>query len=163
MNVPLAVTQLTAKTFAPYGTFGSLTDPQIPPLVNEDRVRYFPDVGGYLSAPLSMIGACIAEWRPLNIIVSEFHLNAMEGILPITGDIYFPVARPTLPGCQPDGFEVFLVPQGTQLILKPAVWHHAPYSAVEGQPVATQILLPRSTYATDCVRWESPFTIPFKP
>ncbi|MCK5328144.1 MAG: ureidoglycolate lyase [Candidatus Latescibacteria bacterium] len=44
---------------------------------------------------------------------------------------------------------VFRIPKGTMVVLRPGVWHHAPF--VVNEPVANVlIILPERTYATDC-------------
>jgi ureidoglycolate lyase len=62
------------------------------------------------------------------------------------------VAPPTSPraGLPVDQIQVFRVPQGTAVSLRPGVWHGAPY-AVGDRAANVLIVLPVRTYANDCV------------
>jgi len=82
----------------------------------------------------------------------EFHTSTSEGILPLDGDIFLHVG-PVTPDDQVPlaDLEVFFVPKGTFVVLKPGIWHHAPFAAEKGRTVNTQILLPPRTYANDCI------------
>jgi len=153
----LPIRELTLEAFQDYGTFGALTPPTARPLVAGDAIRFWPDCGGVLDlgpdgSNRVSIGICQVAWRPLQVDVSEFHTSTGEGNLPLDGDIYIHVGRPT-PGDQPpvEEMEIFLVPRGTMVVLKPGVWHHAPFATREGQVVNTIILLPQRVYANDCV------------
>ncbi len=96
-------------------------------------------------------GICQVGWRDLNIDVSEIHVGTGEVIMPIDGDIYCHVAPPTDDAQFPaDRAEMFRVPQGTMLVLKPGIWHHAPFSTQPGKRVNTLIVLPEYTYRDDC-------------
>ncbi|OPZ82500.1 MAG: ureidoglycolate hydrolase [bacterium ADurb.Bin429] len=150
------VKQLTAESFKPFGTFGALTPPTDTPLVDAGVIKFWPDCGGVLSlGPFGnnevAIGVCQVTWRNPQVDVTEFHSSTGEGNIPLDGDIYIHVAPPS-PGDEPplDAFEIFRVPQGTCVVLKPGVWHHAPFSTKPGAVVNTVILLPQRTYANDC-------------
>jgi ureidoglycolate lyase len=152
----LKVKQLTTESFKPYGTFAALTPPTDAPLVDAGVIKFWPDCGGVLSiGPFGnnevAIGICQVAWRALQVDVSEFHTSTGEGNIPLDGDIYIHVAPPST-GDEPplDAFEIFLIPQGTCVVLKPGVWHHAPYATTPGAVVNTVILLPQRTYANDC-------------
>jgi ureidoglycolate lyase len=156
----LRVKPLTLEGFQPYGTFAPLTPPTARPLVAGELISFWPDCGGVLDlGPTASnhlaIGICQVAWRPLQIDVSEIHSTTGEGICPLDGNIYVHVAAPT-PGADVpvEALEVFFVPQGTMLVLKPGVWHHAPHAATPGQTVNTLILLPQRAYANDCVAVE---------
>lgn len=153
----LEVQLLSSEGFRPYGTIASLTPPAEKPLVDNGPIKFWPDCGGVLSAGMTggnqlSIGVCQVGWRELVIDTVEYHDFASEGILPIDGAIYLHVAAPTADDCSPDeeNFEVFLVPMGTMVILKPGVWHHAPFATYPGAVVNTMIILPQRTYKIDC-------------
>jgi ureidoglycolate lyase len=60
------------------------------------------------------------------------------------------VALATKKGDTPvDRIEVFRVPQGTLVTLRPGVWHHAPF-AFECECVNVMVVLPERTYMNDC-------------
>jgi ureidoglycolate hydrolase len=166
---PLRVKALSPEAFRPYGSYGSLTPPDTAPLSPGEVIAFYPDCGGVLTlGPAGSnqvaIGICQVKWRPLLIDVCEFHTSTGEGILPIDGDIYLHLGPPTGGDEVPvDKLEVFFVPQGTMVTLKPGVWHHAPFATREGQTVHTQILLPQRTYANDCVVRQLEVPVPFAP
>ena len=153
----LSIKQLTLESFQPYGTFASVTPPQSAPLADGDLIRFWPDCGGVLdlgphAGNQLAIGICQVQWRELKVDVSEFHTATGEGNLPLDGDIYIHVAPPTGDGQLPvDKIEIFFVPKGTVVIMKPGVWHHAPFAVRQGETVNTIIMLPQRTYANDCI------------
>ena len=70
--------------------------------------------------------------------------------MPIDGDVLIHVALATRNGEVPlDRIEVFLVPKGTLVIIRPGVWHHAPF-AFGSDFVNVLVVLPERTYAKDC-------------
>lgn len=151
------VKQLTLENFQKYGTFASLTPPTSAALVSGDVISFWPDCGGVLDlGPAASnqlaIGICQVSWRELMVDVSEFHTAAGEGNLPLDGDIYIHVAPPTPDDTFPvEQVEIFFIPKGTMVVLKPGVWHHAPFATKPGETVNTIILLPQRTYANDCI------------
>lgn len=153
----LQVKPLSLEAFQQYGTFASLTPPTSPALAQGDLISFWPDCGGVLDlGPAASnqlaIGVCQVKWRALQVDVSEFHTSTGEGNLPLDGDIYIHVAPPTADDTLPvDAIETFYVPKGTMIIMKPGVWHHAPFAMKPGEVVNTVILLPQRTYANDCV------------
>jgi ureidoglycolate lyase len=152
----LTVKPLTLEAFAKYGSFSSLTPPTIEPLADGELIKFWPDCGGVLDlGPAASnhlaVGICQVKWRKLQVDVSEFHSATGEGNLPLDGDVYIHVAPPTAESSiSPDAIEMFYVPQGTMVIMKPGVWHHAPFAVQKGATVNTLILLPQRTYANDC-------------
>ncbi len=153
----LTVKPLTQEAFAKYGTFAPLTPPTAQPLADGELIKFWPDCGGVLDlGPAASnqlaIGICQVKWRELQIDESEFHSSTGEGNLPLDGDIYIHVAPPTTGDLLPvDAIEIFYVPQGTMVIMKPGVWHHAPFAVTPGETVNIIILLPQRTYANDCI------------
>ena len=91
------------------------------------------------------------------INASEYHNFTGEGMMPLDNDIYFHVGPATVPGAAPplDDIRVFYAPKGTMIVLRPGVWHHAPFS-VNADPVNALIVLPQRTYANDCQVVELP-------
>lgn len=151
------IKQLTLDAFQQYGTFAPLTPPASAPLVKGDVISFWPDCGGVLDLGPNAgnqlaIGICQVKWRNYAVDVSEFHSSTGEGNLPLDGDILIHVAPPTTDDVVPaDQVEIFFVPKGTMVILKPGVWHHAPFAVNQGETVNTMILLPQRTYANDCI------------
>lgn len=163
----LSIQQLSHAAFQDFGTFGALTPPTATPLVRGDVISFWPDCGGVLTMGPSgnnqlAIGICQAQWRPLQVDVCEYHTATGEGILPLDGDIYLHVGRPTGDDTVPvDALEIFFVPKGTIVVLKPGVWHHAPFATKPGETVNTVIMLPQRVYANDCIVRELDPPVPF--
>lgn len=153
----LRVQQLSYEAFKDFGTFAPMTPPDATALVAGDIISFWPDCGGVLSIGPSgnnemAIGICQVAWREFKVDVTEYHSSTGEGNIPLDGDIIIHVARPTTGDTPPaDGIELFYVPKGTAVIMKPGVWHHAPFAVSPGEVVNTVILLPQRTYANDCI------------
>ena len=146
------VQELTLEAFNRYGSFADLVHPNgditgIPGSIIEfyrDRLT--------LTASSAAMGISVTKCqkRPLIIEKAEYHDRCCEAFMPLNGDVYVHVAPATPHGVVPYGrFDVFRVPQGTMVILRPGVWHHAPF-AIEQDSVSNLCILPERTYATDC-------------
>ncbi len=150
------VRELSIEEFQPYGTYASLIDPSSEK-IGAPPIEFFRDMvqqnlGG---ADLVSFSACRVENRDLIVDTTEYHTRASEGILPIDNDILIHVA-PATPsdGCIPlDKIAVFRVPQGTMVVIRPGVWHHAPFTT-NAQAASVLIVLPERTYANDCEVFE---------
>ena len=157
MSKRLEIKELTLENFQKYGTFAPLTPPTVNPLVGSGTpIRFWPDCGGVLdlgpnASNQLAIGICQIDYRDFKVDVSEFHTSCGEANIPLDGDIYIHVAPPTTGNeINVDEIEIFKVKQGTVVIMKPGVWHHAPFSTKEGETVNTIIMLPQRTYFNDC-------------
>lgn len=155
MNRP--VCELTRDRFSPYGAFAAMIDPA-GVKIGAEPVEFFRDMvqvdlGGATSVSCSV---CRVQPRPLVIEVTEFHSRCGEGILPLNGDVLIHVGPATPNGTVPmDEIEIFRVPQGTLVSLRPGVWHHAPF-ALKTMAVDVLILLPERAYANNCTVFEVP-------
>jgi len=68
--------------------------------------------------------------------------------MPLDGDILMHVAPATPPQAVPlDKIEVFRVPKGTLVVLRPGVWHCAPF-AEKNDFVNCMVVLPEEPIAT---------------
>lgn len=145
------VQQLSMEAFAPYGYYGNMINPTTC-VIGEKPIEFFRDMvqlnlGNATSASFSV---CRVEPRESVVDVSEFHTVTGEGILPLDEDILIHVA-PATPSkeCPVNDVALFRIPKGTMVVLKPGVWHHAPYTASD-RPANVLIVLPERTYANDC-------------
>jgi ureidoglycolate lyase len=94
--------------------------------------------------------------RPFIIDVTEMHTSCGEGLLPLDGDVLLHAGPASAPGEVPlDGFEIFKVPKGTFVSLRPGVWHHAPF-AYHAEKVNVLIVLPERADANDCSTYQVP-------
>ena len=145
------VQELQLETFLPFGFYANMIDPDTEtigaPPIEFCRDMLQLDLGGAGHVSFS---TCRVEPRDLMIDVSEYHSSAGEGVLPLDNEVLMHVAPATPPGEVPyDKFEVFRVPQGTMVVLRPGVWHHGPLST-NGKPANMLIALPERLYANDC-------------
>jgi len=150
------VKDLNVEEFLPYGRYAHLIDPKSeklgsPPIeFFRDMVQQELGLGGSAS-----FSTCRVEKRELVVDVIEYHTHTAEGILPLDNDILIHVApaSPCDSSVPIDKIVVFRIPKGTMLVLRPGVWHHAPFS-VDDAPVNVLIVLPERTYANDCEVFE---------
>ena len=144
--------ELSVAQFQPFGAYANLVDPDAEKL-GAPPVEFFRDMvqqnsGGTAAVSYS---TCRVEKRKMIIDTSEYHSSACEGILPLDNDVLIHVA-PSVPSDEVpvDRIRAFLVPRGTMAVLRPGVWHHAPFT-VNDKPANVLIVLPERTYANDSV------------
>lgn len=151
------IKDLKIENFHIYGSFSDMYDPKTPKLGCEP-IEFFRDMTQlYLgNTSLASFSVCRVMKRPLIVDVTESHSNCGEGILPLNGDILIHVGIATSAGEAPvEEFEIFRVPEGTFVALRPGVWHHAPF-AHGCDSVNVLIVLPERTYANDCSVYNIP-------
>jgi ureidoglycolate lyase len=143
---------LSVETFLPFGFYANLVNPRAE-VIGSQPIEFFrdmvqQDLGGFNIVSFS---TCRVEKREPVIDVTEFHSETGEGILPLDADVLIHVAPATPIDADPplDKFRVFRVPRGTLVVLRPGVWHHAPFT-VGDAPANALIVLPERTYANDC-------------
>lgn len=144
---------LTREAFWPFGFYAQLIDP-IGEKIGARPIEFFRDLaqldlGG---AGIASFSTCRVEPREPVIDVTEYHTATGEGILPLDRDIVIHVgpATPTGDPVPLQRFRAFRVPRGTVVVLRPGVWHHAPFATGDA-PANVLIVLPERTYARDCV------------
>lgn len=144
------VQELSVEKFAPYGTYADMLNPT-GPKIGRTPIEFYRDMG-VVTAPGGQIGLSITKVyrRPLIVNTAEYHDGCGEAMVPLDGDVLVHVAPATAHGDVPyDGFEIFRVPRGTLIVLRPGVWHHGPF-CIDTESVNTLIVLPERVYATDC-------------
>jgi len=145
------IRELNRDEFGRYGAFAQMIDPDAPK-IGDEPIEFYRDMvqlplGSATEASFSI---CRVLKRDPTIDTIEYHDGCGEGILPLDGDVLIHVAPATPNGETPlDDIEVFRVPRGTMVALRPGVWHHAPY-AFGCDCANVVIVLPERTYATDC-------------
>ena len=145
------IESLTLESFEPYGYFSTMIDPKTEkigaPPVEFYRDMLQLDLG--LATKASFSG-CRVEKRPEVVDVTEYHSSCGEAMLPLDNDILIHVAPATVNGVVPyDRVRIFSIPRGTLVILKPGIWHHAPF-VDKGEYANVLIVLPERAYANDC-------------
>jgi ureidoglycolate lyase len=148
----LKVKELSPSEFLPYGHYADLVRPAaerigVPP-VEFFRDMVQQDLGAQSAASYSV---CRVEKREMVIDATEYHSLAAEGVMPIDNDVVIHVAPATPPdgGVPTERMAAFRVPKGTMVVLRPGVWHHAPFT-VNDSPAHVLVVLPERTYANDC-------------
>lgn len=147
----LKIRDLSLADFNVYGAFANMINPNCEK-IGQEPIEFFRDM---LQLDLGLSHAasfsvCRVQSRPTVIDVAEYHTACGEGILPLDGDVLIHVGPATAEDDMPlDRFEVFRVPKGTMVTLRPGVWHHAPF-AYKCRCVNTLIVLPERAYANDC-------------
>lgn len=145
------IKKLSFDNFRIYGSFSEMINPKAPRL-GPEPIEFYRDMeqlnlGQSNTASFSV---CRVSKRPMVISKLEFHNYTAEGLMPVDGDVLIHVALATRNGEVPlDRIEVFLVPKGTLVTIRPGVWHHAPF-AFGYDFVNVLVVLPERTYAKDC-------------
>lgn len=151
------IQELSLEGFRNFGTFQNMINPGAYHF-GAEPIQFFRDMvqlnlGGSSIASFSV---CRVKKRDLVVDKSEYHGSCGEGILPLDADVLIHVAPASRPGPPPtEEIEVFRVPKGTMVALKPGVWHHAPF-AHSADTASVLIVLPERTYANDCIVHEIP-------
>ena len=147
------ITELSTDAFHPFGFYANLIDPQCEKIgaapIEFYRDAVQQDLGG---AGIVSFSTCRVEPREQVINVTEMHSATGEGILPLDNDVLIHVApaSPTGAAVPVTKMQVFRVPRGTMVVLRPGVWHHAPFTVTD-DPANVLIVLPERTYANDCL------------
>lgn len=149
--------ELSHEGFAAFGAYANMLSPDGPALGEKPVLFYRDMVQQYLgSATEASLSCGVFYKRDLVITHCECHSTSGEAMLPIDADCLMHVA-PACPGDRPDyaAIEVFLVPRGTTVVLRPGVWHHGPYP-VDADVSHILYVLPERAYANDCIVHELP-------
>jgi len=145
------VEDLTIEKFMPFGQISLQLNPTAEK-IGSAPIEFFRDMAqlNLGTATLASFSTVRVEKRDYLIDVLEYHSSCSEAILPLDNDILVHVGPATPPGeaIPLDKIRVFRVPLGTLLILRPGVWHHAPFT-VNDTPANVLIVLPERTYAND--------------
>lgn len=145
------VKELTSDSFKIYGSYSDMINPRTPHLGTEP-VEFYRDMEQLNLGQTSIASFSVTRVTRRAYVVQkmEFHNHSGEGILPLDGDVLIHVAPATRTGeGLMDKIEVFRVPKGTLVILRPGVWHHAPF-AYECDYSNILVVLPERTYVNDC-------------
>jgi ureidoglycolate lyase len=151
------IRELSLESFSPYGAYANMIHPKANKL-GAEPIEFYRDMVPLAlgTAGSASFSVCRVMERPLVVDVSEYHSGCGEGILPLDGDVLIHAGPATPPGQLPaQQIEIFRVPKGTFVSLRPGVWHHAPF-AHKSRVVNVLIVLPERTYANDCLVQELP-------
>ena len=144
---------LNLHSFRKYGEYVDLFSQDFVS-IGEPPVEFFRDI---LQQPLNTqaavsISTCLIQHRELTLDELEMHSHTGEGSLSLDGDILLTVAPATTSG-EPDvnAIEVYQVPKGTYVSIRPGVWHCAAFAS-NRKSVHVMIVLPERAYANDCIK-----------
>jgi len=145
------IEQLTMESFVPYGYFSPMINPKTEKIGNPPIEFYRDmlqlDLGLMTKASFSI---CRVQKRPEVVDTTEYHTSCGELLLPLDNDILIHVAPATENDVIPyHKIRIFHVPKGTCVVLRPGVWHHAPF-VDKGEYANILTVLPERTYANDC-------------
>lgn len=146
------IKKLTLDNFKIYGSFSNMINPKAPRL-GPEPIEFYRDIEQISLGQTNIASFSVTRVtkRPLVIQKLEYHNYNDEGLFPIDGDVLIHVALATRNGEIPlDRIEVFLVPKGTLVKIRPGVWHHAPF-AFDCEFVNVLVVLPERSYANNCI------------
>lgn len=153
----ISIKELTLESFKIYGSFSHMINPKAPKL-GPEPIEFYRDMEllNLGQTNIASFSVTRVSKRPLVIQKVEYHDYSGEAILPLDGDVLIHLGLATRNIEAPlDQIEVFRVPKGTLVIIRPGVWHHAPF-AWECDYANVLVVLPERTYVKDC----HVFTIP---
>ncbi len=143
------VQALTLEGFKSYGTFSTMINPSGPHL-GVGPVAFYRDPLQLDNAGSASFSVTRTEPRELIVKMAEYHNHCGEALMPIDGDIYIHVGYATgSDEVKTEEFEIFRVPMGTMVVIRPGVWHHAGFCTGD-KPVNTLVVLPERAYKNDC-------------
>ena len=151
------VQQLSAESFKKYGSYAALINPDAESTGPKDAtICFYRDmVQQELFGVNPSFSTCRMKKRPLIIDAGEYHNHTCEVCMPLTGDSLVWVAPADCSDHVPtDKIEVFFVPRGTILNVRPGVWHHAAFALDDVLDV--MIVLPERAYINDCICYAIP-------
>ena len=153
--------KLTNESFAPFGKFYSMSEPQGYALKGELH-RFFPD-RLTASAWKNLGFSPILVRKPAEYVITqqEYHTTTWEIIMPLNDDMVIHCA-PASAGTPVNEYaKAFIVPKNTVVMINAAIWHLAPLPVNE-QELCAMIVLPECTYANDCTVVDLPPEQQFK-
>lgn len=147
----VGIKELSLKAFKKYGTYANMLEPEGEKM-GEEPVEFFRDMiqQELGSENIVSFSLCRIKSRPRIIDSSEYHDYCSETIIPLDGDILMHVAPAVGEAELPlDKVEVFRIPKGTMVTVRPGVWHQAAFT-YDTDSVNIICSLPERTYMKDC-------------
>lgn len=147
----IKIQTLSRESFDKYGTFHNMINPDTE-ILAPGVVEFHRDMAqvslGSCNCP--SFSVTHIRKRPLVVEKLEYHNRTGEAFMPMDSDVVIHLAPAGKTSDFPlDRLEAFYVPRGTLVILRPGVWHHAPY-VMEAEEGNVLVVLPERTYANDC-------------
>ena len=148
----IQIERLTEDSFRPFGAFCNLARPT-GMRIGEPPIEFFRDsLQQSLSCSAVSYSTCRVRPREMVVDVLEYHSHTAETMMGLDNDMIVQVAAATAANAPvPVGeLRAFDVPRCTMIMLRPGVWHHAPFSPNDSD-LHVLVALPERTYANDCI------------
>lgn len=145
------IKELTLEGFSIYGTYADILNPKGVKF-GTAPIEFYRDMIqlGLGTSNTASFSLCRLEKRDLVIEASEYHNFCGEMIIPLDGEILMHVGPAIAKDEVPvEEIEVFRIPKGTVVCIRPGVWHQAAF-AYRCPSVNILVTLPERTYMTDC-------------
>ena len=143
------IEKLTHESFAPFGAFYNMENPDGYALCGELH-KFFPDrVSADSNHRIGFSPITVKKPERMIITQQEYHTTTWEMILPLNDDMILHVAPASAGTIVTEYAKAFLVPKGTLVKMNAAKWHLAPLPA-NADSLTAMIILPECTYANDC-------------
>ena len=143
------VEKLTRESFAPFGTFYTMSSPDGYALCGELHSFYPDRVTADSNHRIGFSPITVKKPERMIITQQEYHTTTWEMILPLNDDMILHVAPASAGTIVTEYAKAFLVPKGTLVKMNAAIWHLAPLPA-NADSLTAMIILPECTYANDC-------------
>lgn len=142
--------ELSKETFSKYGSYYNMQSPK-GICLGDSSCKFFHDrVSMYLSSEIVGFSVMQTEKKDGIIDELEYHDHTCEALLPMDGDVYMQVAPASGKDAVPySQLEVFRIPKGTLVTLRPGVWHAGAFCR-DKNSVNILVVLPERCYGTDC-------------
>ncbi len=141
--------KLTHESFAPFGQFYTMSEPDGYALCGEIH-KFFPDrVTVDCNHRIGYSPIVVKKPEKMIITQQEYHTTTWEMILPLDDDMILHCAPASAGTPVPDYVKAFIVPKHTLVKMNAAIWHLAPLPA-NNDSLTAMIILPECTYANDC-------------
>ena len=141
--------KLTHESYAPFGTFYAMAEPEGYSLKGELHC-FYPD--RLTEAwPVRVGFSLITVKKPEKMIITsvEYHTTTPEIIMPLNDDMIIHVAPASAGTPVPELAKAFIVPKNVMVKINTAVWHLCPLPVHE-EELKALIVLPECTYQNDC-------------
>ena len=141
--------KLTHESYAPFGTFYAMAEPEGYSLKGELHC-FYPD--RLTEAwPVRVGFSPITVKKPEKMIITsvEYHTTTPEIIMPLNDDMIIHVAPASAGTPVPELAKAFIVPKNGMLKINTSVWHICPLPVHE-EELKALIVLPECTYQNDC-------------
>ncbi len=140
---------LTNESFAPFGQFYTMTEPDGYALCGEIH-KFYPDrINADSNHRVGYSPIVVKKPEKMVITQQEYHTTTWEMILPLDDDMILHCAPASAGTPVTDLAKAFIVPKHTLVKMNAAIWHLAPLPA-NNDSLTAMIILPECTYANDC-------------